>query len=482
MPLTKSPSKEVFSQNVAEMRDAGHPRAQALAAAYRVMREAKKRRKGGRLQRADGGEALSDADQAAMMPETYANPAVDHLIRNTAAIPKRAIEAAANYQPGQPETYDPAPIVDAAMLPMGTGAIAGVPMRAGEAVLGAGAIRKLPMDEVSRLARAKEQGYTIDAYHGTNSDFPAFDRIDEGNARGAGIYVTTSPESASRYATGDVNRITPSGNAHPNVLPLKVRTRQPFDENSILTKEQINEIEKAAISAGHNWKKGELAKTFDRAYPPKGYNVLQTLSYNPDEQNKVLRAVGYDSRIGGGIGDPAKDIVVFDPSNVRSRFAKFDPEKLDSANLGHANGGTVRNPAVTRALAVARRAKGGKVHIGPIKGNDGGRTDVHQMAVPDGAYVLPADFISHLGESNSQAGLKKAQEHFGDAPKRNAGGAVKPVDCITAAGEFVISPAKVKEIGKGDLEFGHKVLDRLVMSMRKDHIHTLAGLPEPAQD
>lgn len=39
--------------------------------------------------------------------------------------------------------YNPAPVMEAAMLPMGTGAIAGVPVRAGEAVLGAGPIRKI---------------------------------------------------------------------------------------------------------------------------------------------------------------------------------------------------------------------------------------------------------------------------------------------------------------------------------------------------
>lgn len=37
--------------------------------------------------------------------------------------------------------YDPAPMVDAAMLPMGTGAIAGVPLRAGEIALGSGPLR-----------------------------------------------------------------------------------------------------------------------------------------------------------------------------------------------------------------------------------------------------------------------------------------------------------------------------------------------------
>ena len=47
-------------------------------------------------------------------------------------------------------TYDPAPMVEAAMLPMGTGGIAGVPVKGAEAVLGAGFVgRKLPRDNYS---------------------------------------------------------------------------------------------------------------------------------------------------------------------------------------------------------------------------------------------------------------------------------------------------------------------------------------------
>jgi hypothetical protein len=72
-------------------------------------------------------------------------------------------------------TYDAAAPMEAAMTAM-TGGVAGVPMRAGEAVLGAGPVRKLPMDEASRLERAKAQGYNVDerVYHETNRDFKEF--------------------------------------------------------------------------------------------------------------------------------------------------------------------------------------------------------------------------------------------------------------------------------------------------------------------
>lgn len=149
--------------------------------------------------------------------------------------------------------------------------------------------------------------------------------------------------------------------------------------------------------------------------------------------------------------------------------------------------------AVAVALETARKAKraqGGKVHTGPIKGSDGGRTDVHNMSVPDGSYILSADVISHLGENNTDAGLKAAHHLFGEggindtAEHRSRGGATrgKSVPCVTASGEFAIHPRIVKNIGKGDIDFGHKILDHYSMMVRGDHIDTLKKLPPPAQD
>jgi hypothetical protein len=80
-----------------------------------------------------------EGDQAAMSPETYANPYVKGLIDSVATLPRRAIEN--SQQSLDTGNYDPGPTLEAATLPMGTGAIAGVPVRAGEAVLGAGLLR-----------------------------------------------------------------------------------------------------------------------------------------------------------------------------------------------------------------------------------------------------------------------------------------------------------------------------------------------------
>lgn len=65
-------------------------------------------------------------------------------ILGLATLPRRAIENSQNAL--DTGNYNPGPALEAATLPMGTGAIAGVPVRAGEQLLGSGIVRKLPSD------------------------------------------------------------------------------------------------------------------------------------------------------------------------------------------------------------------------------------------------------------------------------------------------------------------------------------------------
>ena len=67
--------------------------------------------------------------------------------------------------------------------------------------------------------------------------------------------------------------------------------------------------------------------------------------------------------------------------------------------------------AAAAALRTAR-ATGGKVHKGAIHSSVAGRTDHLPMHVASGSYVIPADIISAMGEGNSMAGFKVAQNIF----------------------------------------------------------------------
>ena len=106
---------------------------------------------------------------------------------------------------------------------------------------------------------------------------------------------------------------------------------------------------------------------------------------------------------------------------------KGSSKKTVSANISElVHSGHPQNQAVAIALKTAREAhaKGGmayfghsggtteKIHVGPIHSPVAGRTDHLPMHVPSGAYVIPADIISAMGEGNTMAGFKVANTIF----------------------------------------------------------------------
>ena len=172
--------------------------------------------------------------------------------------------------------------------------------------------------------------------------------------------------------------------------------------------------------------------------------------------------------------------------------------------------GHPQKQAVAAALRTARqtRAHGGsvtKIHVGPIHSPVAGRTDHLPIHVPHGAYVLPADIISGMGEGNTMAGFKVAKDIFGQsfyggkkpgagapyggsgmpygvsAPHKAHGGATG-VGIIAAGGEYVIHPDDVIRLGHGSLDDGHRVLDEFVKRFRAHTVKTLKKLPGPKRD
>jgi hypothetical protein len=141
-----------------------------------------------------------------------------------------------------------------------------------------------------------------------------------------------------------------------------------------------------------------------------------------------------------------------------------------------------------------------KIHVGPIHSPVAGRTDHLPVHVPSGAYVIPADIISAMGEGNTMAGFKVANTIFTKIPgmqgtpgedaqlglpeKRARGGATygSPVPVVVAGGEYVISPEDVEHMGEGDLDAGHRILDAFVVKMRKKTVDTLKNLPGPKKN
>lgn len=162
-----------------------------------------------------------------------------------------------------------------------------------------------------------------------------------------------------------------------------------------------------------------------------------------------------------------------------------------------------------------------KVHVGPIHSAVAGRTDHLPMHVPSGAYVIPADIISAMGEGNTNAGFKVAKSIFSQPfygtqgagkgmpykqgampygghkgmpygasaapygqpmPGKATGGSTGEVPIVAAGGEYVIHPDDVARLGHGSLDDGHRILDEFVKGFRAKTIKTLKNLPGPKRD
>ena len=138
-------------------------------------------------------------------------------------------------------------------------------------------------------------------------------------------------------------------------------------------------------------------------------------------------------------------------------------------------------------------------HSGGINSGVGGRTDHLPISAQKGAYVMPADVVSALGQGNSRAGTGVLDRMFKSGPygvglsRGRSGGLRSPiappapakyadggaVPIMAAGGEYVVDPETVASVGGGDIDHGHAILDQFVTQTRADNINTLKSLPGP---
>lgn len=114
------------------------------------------------------------------------------------------------------------------------------------------------------------------------------------------------------------------------------------------------------------------------------------------------------------------------------------------------------------------------IDFGLIKIAEPGRTDTRNVTLPNGAYVIPADIVSALGEGNTLAGGAILDKVF---TVKKGGGHGVPI--IIAGGEYVVSPGDCRNLGGGNVKKGHEILDKFVLTTRKKTISELKNLPGP---
>lgn len=147
----------------------------------------------------------------------------------------------------------------------------------------------LDMSQAGRMARAREQGFDTDTvlYHGTPENVEAFKVGDTG-----AIYMASDPEAANRFARFYYNDTSAPYQEGANVMPLYVRGR-------------LKDVPQADSG---QWRQVS------------------------DKLRQETQAAGFD---GARVQYPDGSVVtvIFDPSNIRSVNAAFDPDKAASSTL-----------------------------------------------------------------------------------------------------------------------------------------------------
>ena len=228
------------------------------------------------------------------------------------------------------------------------------------------------MNPEARMARAQDLGYDMDNvfYHGTNKTFEEFDAsLGQGARKDTGVFVSNSPDVASSYA----------GGTSAQVLPLRVRLENPIkvyaDGNNWsklgpntrvdLPRRVVNQSEDADLLEELGFDRGSNTRTepmgtytLGELFPDRFGGIKDAKlaelfgkdSYLPMTTNDVsrwARKQGADGVIFEDISDrgsrgafdndkasmPSRNAIIFDPKNIRSTNAEFDPTKADSADL-----------------------------------------------------------------------------------------------------------------------------------------------------
>ena len=212
----------------------------------------------------------------------------------------------------------------------------------------------LPMDEASRLARAREMGFEGGLLHGTGSDITAVDPAKLGgkqNVLGKGFYQTTNPQRSDRYVPkvkyDDDSLIFAEGG---NVMPLMTKSADEFDLTVPTGKENITRIANAFEGSDYDVelrdggdsvfiqsKTNPSMSVFLDSYS-EGQNTLMRLkdAFGNNNITPILQEAGFTGV--KGVESRGSNVRVnYNPQDVRTQFARFDPRLSHLSNVTAAN-------------------------------------------------------------------------------------------------------------------------------------------------
>ena len=208
----------------------------------------------------------------------------------------------------------------------------------------------LDMSQAGRMGRAKEMGFDTETvlYHGTDAEFDAFDLSKAGKNDwgwyGEGVYLTPDKSYATKFGT-----------PKPYVVKAKNLYDWRASEEGGLglrfgNKEAAQQKTRELKAKGFDGVR--VIDDFFQSSSPVSDKVWSQLVEGQDWANTPLMRNTLDQKLKEGVdrdwvvssfGEQARDLlpnvgkpvetVIFDPSNIRSVNAAFDPEKSGSSTL-----------------------------------------------------------------------------------------------------------------------------------------------------
>ncbi len=203
-----------------------------------------------------------------------------------------------------------------------------------------GVKKLLPMDEASRMARARDIGFDVEdtLYHGTAEDFPEFSKLHSGkvtNAKSAkGVtWLTGSPETAGGYA--ELAAQKPVADLIRKSEHAERMGKWDESHNLMVEAEKLEAkgTQNESLMPLHIRGKMKEIDMDGAKYDPDDIYLAEILDDAKDEGFDGVRFNNFSDEAGYGNYNPTTHVAVFDPSKIRSIHAKFDPAKKKSGNL-----------------------------------------------------------------------------------------------------------------------------------------------------
>lgn len=200
-----------------------------------------------------------------------------------------------------------------------------------------------------KLARAKEMGFDTENvyYHGTdvNTPFKSFKNT------GKGTFFSKSPNFTEEFSLKNAEFGDPNNYA-PRTIPVYLRAKNTFDyENPEHVTKLTNYIwdkfyEKNKILHSDTNEKQKIIEAFKRAFKSGDWDEIEGHS-------QEIKELGFDSY---NVKEAnKKNIAVFEPKNIRSKFAKFDPAMSESDDIAAltSSPSSLKNKVLNKAFKVA---------------------------------------------------------------------------------------------------------------------------------